>query len=120
MYIYIYIQKYLETPMPYGVRGPFGGWRPKKGDANWGLIFDTVFWLDTGTHDALAEASNFIKMVEEREGKKVSCIEEIAFKYNYINKDRLKTIINNYNNEYGNYLKKLLLWLKKLKLIILK
>ena len=68
-------------------------------------ILDSVFWLDTGTHDALAEASNFIKTVENREGKKVSCLEEIAYKYNYINKEQLENIIENYNNEYGNYLK---------------
>ena len=71
-------------------------------------ILDSVFWLDTGTHDALVEASNFIKTVENREGKKVSCLEEIAYKYNYINDDQLKKIISKYNNEYGNYLKKLL------------
>tara|TARA_Y100000996_G_scaffold259548_1_gene204345 strand:+ start:60 stop:932 length:873 start_codon:yes stop_codon:yes gene_type:complete len=71
-------------------------------------ILDSVFWLDTGTHDALVEASNFIKTVENREGKKVSCLEEIAFKYNYINKNQLKTIINIYDNDYGAYLKKLI------------
>ena len=71
-------------------------------------ILDSVFWLDTGTHDALVEASNFIKTVENREGKKVSCLEEIAYKYNYINKEQLQEIIENYSNEYGNYLKKLI------------
>jgi len=71
-------------------------------------ILDSIFWLDTGTHDALVEASNFIKTVENREGKKVSCLEEIAYKYNYINKEQLQKIIGNYNNEYGNYLKKLI------------
>ena len=71
-------------------------------------ILDSIFWLDTGTHDALVEASNFIKTVENREGKKVSCLEEIAYKYNYINKEQLQQIIENYNNEYGNYLKKLI------------
>jgi len=71
-------------------------------------IFDSVFWLDTGTHDAMVKASNFIKTVEDREGRRLSCIEEIAYKYNYIDKEKLKEIINNYNNEYGDYLKKLL------------
>ena len=71
-------------------------------------ILNSVFWLDTGTHDALVEASNFIKTVENREGKKVSCLEEIAYKYNYINTEKLQDIIKNYNNEYGNYLKKLI------------
>ena len=71
-------------------------------------ILDSVFWLDTGTHDSLVEASNFIKTVENREGKKVSCLEEIAYKYNYISDSQLKEIIINYNNEYGNYLKKII------------
>ena len=71
-------------------------------------ILDSVFWLDTGTHDALVEASNFIKTVENREGKKVSCLEEIAYKYNYINKEQLEKIILKYNNEYGDYLKKII------------
>ena len=71
-------------------------------------ILDSVFWLDTGTHDSLVEASNFIKTVENREGKKVSCLEEIAYKYNYINENQLKEIIVNYNNDYGNYLKKII------------
>ena len=71
-------------------------------------ILDSVFWLDTGTHDALVEASNFIKTVENREGKKVSCLEEIAYKYNYIDDNKLEDIIKKYNNEYGNYLKKII------------
>ena len=79
--------------------------RQKRLKAN---IFDAVFWLDTGTHESLTEASNFIKTIEEREGKRVSCIEEIAYKYKYINKVGLKKIIDYYNNDYGNYLKRLL------------
>ena len=71
-------------------------------------IFDSVFWLDTGTHDAMVKASNFIKTVEDREGRRLSCIEEIAYKYKYIDKKKLNEIILDYNNEYGNYLKKLL------------
>ena len=71
-------------------------------------IFDTVFWLDTGTYDALVEASNFVKTVEDREGKRLSCIEEIAYKYNYINDSQLKKLIDSYNNPYGYYLKKFL------------
>ena len=69
---------------------------------------DSVFWLDTGTHDSLVEASNFIKTVENREGKRVSCLEEIAFKYKYIDRNKLKQIISNYNNDYGKYLKELI------------
>ena len=79
--------------------------RQKRLKAN---IFDAVFWLDTGTHESLVEASNFIKTIEEREGKRVSCIEEIAYKYKYISKAGLKKIIDYYSNDYGNYLKRLL------------
>lgn len=61
-------------------------------------------WLDTGTHDSLLEASNFIRTIETRQGLKVSCIEEIAYKYGYINKDTLDKIAKKYNNEYGKYL----------------
>ncbi len=61
-------------------------------------------WLDTGTHDSLLEASNFIKTIESRQGLKVSCIEEIAYKYGYIDKDKLIKNANAYNNEYGQYL----------------
>ena len=71
-------------------------------------VFDSIFWLDTGTHDALVEASNFIKTVENREGIKVSCLEEIAFKYGYLSKEKLIKIANNYSNDYGEYLKSLI------------
>ena len=68
-------------------------------------------WLDTGTHDSLLEASNFIKTIESRQGLKISCIEEIAYKYGYINKNILKQHAINYNNEYGQYLMSLIKWL---------
>ena len=61
-------------------------------------------WLDTGTHDSLLEASNFIKTIESRQGLKISCIEEIAYKYGYINKSTLIDNAKKYNNEYGDYL----------------
>ena len=61
-------------------------------------------WLDTGTHDSLLEASNFIKTIESRQGLKISCIEEIAYKYGYIDKKLLKQHGISYNNEYGDYL----------------
>ena len=72
-------------------------------------ILESVFWLDTGTHDALVEASNFIKTVESREGKKISCLEEIAFNNNWIKKKNIVNAIKFYGNcDYSNYLKKLL------------
>ena len=65
-------------------------------------------WLDTGTHDSLLEASNFIKTIETRQGLKISCIEEIAYKYGYIDKNILMEHANNYKNDYGDYLMGLL------------
>jgi len=70
-------------------------------------LLDSIFWLDTGTHDALVEASSFIKTIENREGRKISCLEEIAYKYKYITSDQLNDIIKN-NCENSEYLKKLI------------
>ena len=70
-------------------------------------ILDSIFWLDTGTHDSIVEASSFIKTIENREGKMISCLEEIAYKYNYISKDELKIIIDSDSNN-SEYLKKLI------------
>ena len=62
-------------------------------------------WLDTGTPDSLLEASNFIQTIEKRQGKKVACIEEIAFNKDYINSEELKTLAQNLHaSEYGQYL----------------
>jgi len=65
-------------------------------------------WLDTGTHESLMQASNFIHTIEERQGLKVSCIEEIAFLKGYINKDQLLKLAEPLKkNQYGEYLIKL-------------
>jgi glucose-1-phosphate thymidylyltransferase len=62
-------------------------------------------WLDTGTHDSLLQASNFIATIEQRQGLKVSCIEEIAFKKGFINKEQLLELAKPLNkNQYGQYL----------------
>jgi len=63
-------------------------------------------WLDTGTHQTLLEASSFIGMIESRQGWKISCIEEIAFRMGYISSNDLKALSKSYNNEYGEYLLK--------------
>lgn len=76
----------------------------RHGMLNVELMSRGYAWLDTGTHDSLLEASNFIKTIESRQGLKISCIEEIAYKYGYINKDMLEKNAKNYNNEYGSYL----------------
>ena len=66
-------------------------------------------WLDTGTHSSLLEASIFVETIEKRQGLKIGCIEEIAYRMGYIDKDQLLAIANEMNNsEYGSYLKKVI------------
>ena len=63
-------------------------------------------WLDTGTHESMLEASNFIHTIEKRQGLKVACLEEIAFKKGYIGINQLNELIKFYKgNSYGKYLK---------------
>ena len=65
-------------------------------------------WLDTGTHDSLLEASNFIKTVEKHSGYKVACLEEIAFKMKFIDLNKFKELTKLFgDSSYGEYLKSL-------------
>ena len=65
-------------------------------------------WLDTGTHDSLLQASNFIATIEQRQGLKVSCIEEIAYKKGFISKEQLLELAQPLSkNQYGEYLLRL-------------
>jgi glucose-1-phosphate thymidylyltransferase len=65
-------------------------------------------WLDTGTHESLLEASNYIQTIEKRQGLKVACLEEIAYEMGYINKQKLLELAEPLKkNEYGKYLLKL-------------
>ena len=62
-------------------------------------------WLDTGTHETLAEASTFVEVIEKRQGLKIACLEEIAFKNRWITKECLQRIAQPMiKNQYGNYL----------------
>jgi glucose-1-phosphate thymidylyltransferase len=62
-------------------------------------------WLDTGTHDSLSEASNFIEVIEKRQGLKVACLEEIAYKRGWINREQLVKLAQPMlKNGYGQYL----------------
>jgi len=66
-------------------------------------------WLDTGTHDSLLEASNFIQTIEKRQGLKVSCVEEIAYKMGFIDKDQLQILAQPLKKSgYGEYLCKII------------
>lgn len=62
-------------------------------------------WLDTGTHDSLSEASTFIEVIEKRQGLKVACLEEIAYKQGWIDADQLRELAKPMlKNQYGQYL----------------
>ncbi len=72
-------------------------------------LFDKNFtWLDSGTHESMLEASNYIHTIEKRTGLKIACIEEIAYKLGFINKKEFNKIIDYIgDNQYGEYLKKI-------------
>ncbi len=62
-------------------------------------------WLDTGTHDSLIDASTFIRTIEERQGLKIGCIEEVAYRMGYIDKAQLSRLAGQHPTAYGDYLK---------------
>ena len=66
-------------------------------------------WLDTGTHDSLAEASTFVEVIEKRQGLKVACLEGIAYRNGWINEERMREIAKPMlKNQYGQYLLKVI------------
>jgi glucose-1-phosphate thymidylyltransferase len=68
-----------------------------------------VAWLDTGTHEALLKASHFIQVIEERQGLKVACLEEIAYRQGYIDETQVQTLAAAMkSNAYGAYLERIL------------
>lgn len=71
-----------------------------------GVMDRGTAWLDTGTFDSLSDASEFVRVIEKRQGTKIGCIEEIAYKMKFINKDQLLHLANKYEKSgYGIYLK---------------
>ena len=67
-------------------------------------------WFDTGTHDSLLEASNFIFTLEKRQSLKIGCPEEVAWRNNWINNDQLSNLsLRSKKNDYGKYLNDLLI-----------
>tara|TARA_B100000575_G_scaffold277753_1_gene264354 strand:- start:173 stop:1057 length:885 start_codon:yes stop_codon:yes gene_type:complete len=80
----------------------------RRGDLSVELLGRGFAWLDTGTHDSLIEAGNFVQTVEHRQGLKIACLEEIAFNNGWINEDKLLEVANVFKNtSYGDYLIKL-------------
>lgn len=81
----------------------------ERGDLNVELLGRGYAWLDTGTFDSLHEASGYIETLEKRQGLKVACLEEIAFRMGFISKDQLQTQAELLKkNSYGAYLTKIL------------
>ncbi len=81
----------------------------QQGQLNVEKLGRGVAWLDTGTHDSLMQASNFIQTIEERQGLKVCCPEEIAWSHGWINNETLETHAAHLNKSgYGQYLYRLL------------
>lgn len=79
----------------------------EEGDLKVELMHRGFAWLDTGTHESMLEASNFIHTIEKRQGLKVACLEEIAFERGYITRENLIELAKSLlKNEYGQYLMK--------------
>ena len=62
-------------------------------------------WLDAGTHNSLLEASQFVAAIEKRQGLKIGCPEEVAFRRGFIDRDQLHALANRFPNEYAEYLR---------------
>ncbi len=81
----------------------------ERGELNVEVLGRGVAWLDTGTHASLLQASNFMQAIEERQGLKVACLEEVAWRMGYIDAGKVReTALSMRNNEYGQYLLRLL------------
>jgi len=73
-----------------------------------GVMNRGTAWLDTGTFDSLADASEFVRVIEKRQSQKVGCIEEVAYRMGFINREELMDLANRYaKSGYGEYLRKL-------------
>ena len=79
-----------------------------KSDLKVNILGRGFAWLDTGTIDSINNASNYIRTIEERQGLKIACLEEIAYLNKFINKSQLKELIKKLPDDYANYLRRLI------------
>jgi glucose-1-phosphate thymidylyltransferase len=80
----------------------------EQGNLKVGVMDRGTAWLDTGTFDSLSDATEFVRVIEKRQGQKIGCIEEVAFRMGFINHDQLMQVAEKYvKSGYGQYLQKL-------------
>jgi glucose-1-phosphate thymidylyltransferase len=76
----------------------------KKGQLKVRPLGRGIAWLDVGTHDQLLQAGQFVRTIEERQGLKIACLEEIAYRMGLIDREKLKVLADGFTNEYREYL----------------
>ena len=79
-----------------------------QGELNVELLGQGFTWLDTGTHESLVEATNFVKTLEEHQHRKIGCLEDIAYVNGWISRETVEKVIRVYKNQYGRYLQDVL------------
>ena len=81
-----------------------------KGELSVEILGRGFAWLDTGTHHSLLQASQYVQTIEENQGIKIACLEEVAYRMGFVTKEQLKVQAEQYkNNEYFNYIKRIIL-----------
>jgi glucose-1-phosphate thymidylyltransferase len=79
-------------------------WYMEQGELSLELFSRGFAWLDAGTHDSLVDSTVFVAAVEKRQGLKIGCPEEIAYRMGFITAEQLERLATRHSNEYGQYL----------------
>lgn len=114
--LYFYPNKVVDvvTKIEPSVRGEYeittvNEWFLKDGELKVQTLGRGFAWLDTGTHDSLSEASSYIEVLEKRQGLKVACLEDIAYRQGWITEERMRELAKPMlKNQYGQYLLKVI------------